>query len=215
MGHKTHPIGFRVGIIAPWQSRWFHSKNHKTYLAEDYRIREFTLRILGRAAAIDQINIERSPATITIIIHTARPGLIIGRGGTGIEELKKRIEREFFGGKRAKELRIEVQEIRNPSVHARLVALGVAEQLERRLPFRRVIKQALEKIMAHREAKGAKIMVKGRLDGKEMGRVEWVAKGRMPLHTLRANIDYAEERANTTWGVIGIKVWVYKGEVFE
>ncbi len=215
MGQKVHPIGFRVGIIKNWSSRWFNLKDYKQHTKEDYRIRTFVVDKLGRPAAIDRVEIERSYNLVNVIIHTARPGLIIGRGGAGIEELKRTIDKHVFKGKKGKELRIEVQEIRSPSTHARLVAMGVAEQLERRLPFRAVIKKTLEKIMADKEVKGAKILVKGRLGGHEMARTEWVADGQMPLQTLRADIDYAHEDSRTTWGLIGVKVWIYKGEVFE
>lgn len=199
----------------PWYSRWINIKNYNTYLKEDYQVRNFIIKKLGRSAAIDHIDIERSHNMINIIIHTARPGLIIGRGGTGIEELKKLIDSEIFKGKHEKGIRVEIQEIRHPTTYARLVAIGIAEQLERRRRFRSVIKQVIAKIIENKEVLGAKILVKGRLDGKEMGRTEWVADGQMPLNNLRAVIDYAHENAYTTWGVIGVKVWIYKGEVFE
>ncbi len=216
MGQKVHPIGLRVGIIKNWSSRWLNIKDYKNYLKEDYRIRKFVLDTLGRPAAINRVDIERSHNMMNIIIHTARPGLLIGRGGTGIEDLKRVLEQKVLKARKGKEMRIEIQEIRNPTAHARIVAIGIAEQLERRLPFRWIMKQALEKTMANtKEVKGAKILVKGRLGGKEMARTEWMREGQMPLHNLRADIDYAYINANTTWGVIGVKVWIYKGEVFE
>lgn len=215
MGQKVHPTGLRVGVTKNWYSRWLNKKNYKDYLKEDYRIRMFIMEKLGRVAAIDRVDIERFHNMTNVIIHTARPGMIIGRGGAGIEDVKHAIDRNVLKERRGGGLRIEVQEIRNPSAHARLVAIGIAEQLERRLPFRSVIKRALERIMANKEVKGAKILVKGRLGGNEMARTEWISEGQMPLHNLRADIDYVQEDVRTTWGVIGVKVWIYKGEIFE
>ncbi|MBI2582894.1 30S ribosomal protein S3, partial [Candidatus Azambacteria bacterium] len=165
----------------------------------------------------DAVEIERSGTALRLLIKTARPGLIIGRGGTGIEEIRKEVVRlleKLRGPKEKIDLAIEIQEIRKPEFHAMVMARQMAGELEKRIPFRRVMKQTLDRIMQSKEVEGAKVALAGRLGGAEMSRTEWLAKGKIPLHTLRANIDYAQTEARTTYGAIGIKVWIYKGEVF-
>lgn len=215
MGHSVHPTIFRIKNIEDWKSQWFDSKNFKKNLEQDYKIREFVKKNL-KQAAVNETIIKRSANSIHVVIQTARPGIIIGRGGTGIQDLKKSLISKIFKGKiKGIDIKIDVEEIRKPEIHANLVAQGVAEQLERRMPFRRVMKQTIEKVMQNPEAKGVKIRVAGRLNGSEMAREEWLMKGKMPLQTLRADIDFAHIDANTVYGTIGVKVWIYRGEKFE
>lgn len=211
MTHKVHPKVFRIGQATDWKSRWFNFKEYKEWLKEDVVIRAFLSKKL-RKFSVDSVEIERSPDLINIIINTSRPGLLIGRGGSGTEELKRQVKKLLkIGDKDKKEIRIEIREVKNPAVSASLVGQEIAEKLERRIPFRRVIKESIKKIMENREARGAKVKVSGRLDGSEIARTEFLKKGEMPLQTMRAVIDYAEERAICTYGTIGIKVWIYKG----
>lgn len=217
MGHKVHPFVFRIGIVTNWKSRWFSSKNYKKFLEQDVRLREFITKKLDKAG-INKIEIERSVNSINVIVQTARPGLVIGRGGSGAEELKKEIKKvlqKLDPEMKDLEVRLDIEEVRQPTAQARVVALDIANQIERRLPYRRIIKQTLDKVMQNRDIKGAKIMVKGRLNGAEIARKEWLKKGRIPLQTLRSDIDYARATAYTTYGTIGVKVWIYKGEVFD
>jgi len=215
MPHKVHPKVFRIKGLGDWKSQWFASKNYRNNLEQDYRIRDFVKKQL-KQAAIDEVIIRRTANSLQILIRAARPGIIIGRGGTGINDLKKEIIKKIFKGKiKGIDIKIDVEEIRKSETQAAVVAKNVAEQLERRMPFRRVLKQTLEKVMQNPDVKGAKIRVSGRLNGSEMARTEKLAKGSLPLQTIRANIDYAQENANTTYGVIGVKVWIYKGEVFD
>lgn len=226
MSHKVHPKSFRIRGIADWNSRGFYNKNFPKYLEEDFNIREFVRKKLGKIG-IEKIEIERFPGKINIIIYSARPGLIIGRGGGGVEELKKEIMLDLLkrGLKSAvrrriskeskQELKIEIKEVKDPWASAQLSAQWIAQQIEKRVKFRRVLKQVLDKIMAVKGSQGARVEVAGRLDGKEIARTEWLRKGRLPRNTFRANIDFAEERAYCTYGVVGIKVWIYKGEKFE
>jgi len=224
MGQKVHPTGFRIGQIFPWKSRWFSKNQYQDYLKQDVHIRQFLEKKLGRVGIV-KVDIERTPSLIKIFIYAARPGLIIGRGGAGVEELngllkKNLVKRGFpienFQGKKPKtELRLEINEIKNPESQSPVVAENIAEQLEKRMPYRRVLKQALEKIMDNKDILGAKVMVKGRLGGADIARQERLSKGRIPLQTLRANIDYSAKTAYTTWGTVGVKVWIYKGEVFD
>lgn len=211
MGHKVNPFSHRLGIIRTWKSNWFNVNNYREYLRNDIEIRTYLEKKLEKAA-IENISIDRSSNSVTISISTARPGVVIGRGGTGAEDLKNDI------AKRVKPIKIDVKiniiEIKNPELSAMLVAQSVAEQLEKRAPFRRTIKQAIERTMQNKVAQGIKIAVSGRLDGAEMARVEWLSEGKIPLQTLRADVDFAKYNAYTTFGVIGIKVWIYKGEVF-
>lgn len=217
MGQKVNPVVFRLGQNQAWKSRWYNKKSYKEFLKQDTALRGFLSKKLLKAG-IDTIEIERFGNVVSVILKTARPGLIIGRGGGGIEQLKedikKIIAKEKVAGMPKFEIRLEVEEVKAPDSHALIVAQNMAEQIERRLPFRRVIKQTLDRIMQSKEVEGAKIMMKGRLGGAEIARTEWLAKGKIPLHTLRANIDYAQATAFTTYGTVGIKVWVYKGEIF-
>jgi len=216
MGHKVHPSAFRLGIVTNWKSRWFNKKKYKEVLEQDVKLRDFIMKRLDKAG-VNSVEIERSANAINIIVQTARPGLVIGRGGGGAEELKREIKKflQRDNPELAKaEVRLEIEEVRQPTTQAAIVAMEMTNQIERRLPYRRVMKQALDKIMQNKDVQGAKVMAKGRLDGAEIARKEWLKKGRVPLQTLRSNIDYAQATAYTTYGTVGIKVWIYKGEVF-
>ncbi|MDD5145807.1 MAG: 30S ribosomal protein S3 [Candidatus Pacebacteria bacterium] len=215
MSHKVHPKVFRIREIADWDSRWLNKKRYPAYLEEDFKIRKFLDKKLARVG-VEKIEIERSFGKLNVIISSSRPGLIFGRGGSGIEELKKEIEKKLLKKIDGKipELKLEIKEIRNPMMSATLSAQAVAQQLEKRTPYRRVLKQAIEKIMAEKEVKGVRIEAAGRLDGVEIGRTEWLQKGQLPRQTIRANIDYGTAEAACTYGRIGIKVWMYKGEKF-
>ncbi len=206
MSHKVDPISNRLGIIKDWNSRWFNKKKRADYLREDSLIRDFIKKKLAKAA-IERIVIERSANLINIIVYSARPGIIIGRGGTGVEELKKEIKKKI---QEKSEVRLDIQEIRKSEVSAVLVGQNIAEQLEKRMPFRRVLKKSIDQVSQNKNVKGVKIAVKGRLDGTEMARREWLKDGRIPLQTLRADIDFAKVNAYTTYGVVGVKVWIYK-----
>ncbi|MEK9151044.1 MAG: 30S ribosomal protein S3 [Patescibacteria group bacterium] len=213
MGNKVNPTGIRLGITTNWQSRWFGSK--KTYrqqLRKDVEIRALIMS-KWKAAAIASVGIERSANAVRLIIHTARPGVLIGRGGTGVEDLTRAIKKTFFVGKKV-DLKVDVQEVKSPETNAMLVGQQVAEQLEKRLPFRRVLKTMLDQVEANKTVEGVKIEICGRLGGAEMSRREWLSRGKIPLHTLRADIDFACYEARTTYGVIGVKTWIYKGEKF-
>ena len=215
MSHKVHPFIFRLGKVTNWKSRWFSRKAYQEYLEQDYHVRTFLFKTLDRTS-INDIQIERSPGRITVFIHTSRPGLIIGRGGAGVEEIKQKVAGILRKMMKEKiDIKIEIQEVRKPETHARLVALNVAEQLEKRKPFRRILKQTIDAVSRNQEVKGLKIAISGRLGGTEMARTEWLKWGRLPLQTLRAEIDYAYVIAGTTWGAIGVKVWIFRGEVFE
>ena len=216
MSHKVHPVAFRRRRIQDWETRGFYKDAPKT-LEQDFRIREFLQKKLGKIG-IEKIEIERFSNKLSVIISSARPGLIIGRGGEGIEQLKNLLERKIIKlSKKDKktDLRIEIREIKNPWTSASLSAQWAAQQIEKRVPTRRVMKRTLEKISEAKEIKGARIEVSGRLNGAEIARREWLAKGRLPRQTIRADIDYAKIEANTTYGVVGVKVWLYKGEKFE
>ncbi|MBP6929473.1 MAG: 30S ribosomal protein S3 [Candidatus Moranbacteria bacterium] len=213
MGNKVHPTGIRLGITTNWQSRWFGSKKiYREQLRKDVEMRQFIMA-KWKAAAIASVVIERSASAIRLMIHTSRPGVLIGRGGTGIEDLARVIKKRFFAGKKA-DLKVEVQEVKNAETNAMLVGQQVAEQLEKRLPFRRILKGMLDQVEANKEVEGVKIEIAGRLGGAEMSRREWLSRGKIPLHTLRADIDFARTEARTTYGVIGVKTWIYKGEKF-
>jgi small subunit ribosomal protein S3 len=213
MGNKVNPQGLRIGITNTWKSRWFSKKDYTKQLKEDIEIRRMVEARLKKAA-VGGVEIERSAGLVRVIIKTARPGIIIGRGGTGVEDLKKTIKDKFFKNKKV-ELKVEVEEIKNSEENAQVVAQNVAEQLERRLPFRRILKGTLDQAIEGRRIKGIKIEISGRLGGADMSRREWLSRGTLPLHTLRADISFAKVMANTTFGVIGVKVWVYKGEKFD
>ncbi len=210
MGQKISPTSMRLSINKDWLSHWFKVRNYPEFLKEDVAIRKFLDKKL-KSMSVDSIIIERSPDVLAIIIHTARPGLIIGRGGTGIEDLKAEIIKLI---KRKTAIRLDVQEFKNPETSARIVAEQIAEQIEKRTPYRRVLKQSLVKIMSNRDVKGAKVTIGGRLDGNDIARTEHLEQGSLPLQTLRADIDFARFTAHTTFGTVGIKVWIYKGLKF-
>lgn len=212
MGHKVHPKVFRLATIYSWDSKWFaRGKNFVSQLQEDVELREYLRKAL-KEAGVNEIGIERTPKQLSITIHAAKPGYIIGRSGAGIEELKKNILKTFYRGRRVT-LNINVQEISRPSLAAEIVGQQIAQDIERRLPFRRSMKMAIERVMKG-GAKGVKLTLSGRLNGAEIARTETIANGSIPLHNLRADIDFARVRANTLQGVIGVKVWIYRGEVF-
>lgn len=206
MGHKVHPTGFRLGVIYDWQSKWYADRNYTELLQEDLRIRNEIMSKLADAG-ISKVEIDRNANQVTIGIHTAKPGIVIGRSGQKVDELRSDLEK--LTGKR---VRININEIRVPELDAYLVARSIAEQLQRRVAFRRAMKQAVARTMA-RGALGVKVQVAGRLGGAEMSRRETEKAGRVPLHTLRADIDYGQAEAHTTFGRIGVKVWIYKGDV--
>lgn len=211
MAQKISPISYRISYSKHWLSRWFSKKEYPVFLKEDIDVREF-LNKKFKNMSVDKIEIERSPDMLSVIIHTARPGLIIGRGGTGVEDLKKIIQKIV---KRKTAIRVDIKDYKSPEMSARIMAESIAEQIERRIPFRRILKQTLAKIMNNRDVKGAKIQVSGRLNGAEIARREHLEQGSLPLQTLRANIDFSKVTAHTTYGTIGVKVWIYKGETFE
>lgn len=213
MSHKVHPKAYRLKELADWNSRWLDKKKIPQYLEEDFKIRKILKNKIGKLG-VEKIEIERFPGKLNIIISSARPGLIIGRGGGGIEELRKELERKVFKGKPKQEIKLEIKEIRDPWSSAALSAQWIAQQLEKRVPHRRVLKQSLDKIIAAKGIKGARVEVSGRLGGAEIARRQWLKKGKLPRQTLRADIDYAQEEAFCTYGVIGVKVWIYKGEKF-
>lgn len=252
MGHKVHPKAYRIRGINDWESRGFY-KNTSRAVEEDFRIRDFLHKKIGKLG-VEKVEIERFPGKINVIIDSAKPGLIIGRGGEGVERLKKELSAEmakpymstmFLGfeedrikakkerkGKKEtvattsdrvrqgnepekNEIKIEIREVKDYWTSAPLVGQWVAQQIEKRTPFRKVLKQTLSKVMANKNVQGARVEVAGRLNGSEIARREWLAKGRLPRQTLRADIDYALEQAFCTYGVIGVKVWIYKGDKFE
>jgi small subunit ribosomal protein S3 len=206
MGQKVHPHGFRLGILYDWESKWFAERDYTHRLHQDIELRRFVLHELPDAS-ISRLEIDRNANLVTITIHTAKPGIVIGRGGAKVEDLRGSLER-FTGGR----VRVNIQEIRTPELDAYLVARSVADQLERRVAFRRAVKQAVQRTM-QRGAQGVRVAVAGRLGGAEMSRRESDTAGRVPRHTLRADIDYGLAEAHTTFGRIGVKVWIYKGEV--
>ncbi|HZZ99438.1 MAG TPA: 30S ribosomal protein S3 [Candidatus Paceibacterota bacterium] len=211
MGQKISPTSLRTGIQKDWASRWFGGRKYIPYLKEDLKIREFLNRRL-KGMSVADVQIERSADILNVVITTARPGLIIGRGGAGIEELKKAVHQLL---KKKVAVRLEVQELKYPELSAAVMAESVIEQIEKRIPFRRIMKQTLFKIMGNKQVKGAKIQMGGRLDGAEIARSEHLEEGSLPLQTLRADIDYAKATAITTYGTVGVKVWIYKGEKFD
>lgn len=219
MAHKTNPKIMRIRETKDWHSRWFKKGDMKDLLEEDYRIREFLNKKI-KEGGVDKIDIERFPGKTNIIIYSSRPGLIIGRRGKGIEELKQGIleivsKNEKEKSKKKGEISLEIREVRDMWESASLVAQWVAKQIERRVGYRRTLKQALAKIQERKNIKGARIEVAGRLDGVEIARTEWMKFGKFPRQTLRSDIDYAKARAYCTYGVVGVKVWLYKGEKFE
>jgi small subunit ribosomal protein S3 len=206
VGQKVNPVGLRLGITRTWDSRWFENKQYRDWLHEDLRMRKL-VDGLSRSAAVSKLEIERRANQIRVVISTAKPGIIIGKRGAGIEDLKKKLEKVS-----GKQVNVNVLEIKHPELDAKLVANNIVDQLEKRIAFRRAMRQAIQRTIKA-GAKGIKVQVGGRLGGAEIARVERNFEGKVPLHTLRANIDYAHSEAYTTFGRIGVKVWVYLGEV--
>jgi len=217
MSHKVHPKSFRIKGTEDWNIRGFYGRQMPQYLEEDFLIKDFLRKKLADAS-VANIQIEHSANKVNVIIDTARPGLIIGRGGNGIEVLKKEIEnkiRRQIKIKSKREIKIEIREIKNPWISAALIAQMAAQQIEKRMPFRQVLKKTIERVMSNREVKGIRMEVAGRLNGIEIARREWLGQGQLPRNTIRADIDYAQDEAQCTYGKIGIKVWLYKGDKFE
>lgn len=216
MSHRVHPYAHRLVILRDWKSRWFADKGtYQAFLKADVLLREFLEKRL-RGMHIADIEMERNDKVFKILIKTARPGLLIGRNGEGVQKIRKELASKLdkLNVPGPKDFKLEIEEVRNPEANAVILGQMVAESLERRMPFKRVIKQLLEKAMANREVKGARIAISGRLGGAEMSRSEQVRAGNIPLQTLRADVEFAREKAYLPYGVIGIKVWIYKGEVF-
>ena len=212
MGQKVHPIGIRLGITKEWSSKWYaDSQTYSSYVEQDHLVREFLKNKL-KEASVSRIHIERPAKRANITIHTARPGIVIGKKGEDIEKLRGEVSSLL--GMVLPDVRINISEIRKPELDAQLVAEGIAQQLERRVQFRRAMRRAVTNTMRI-GAEGIKVKVAGRLNGAEIARSEWYREGRVPLHTLRADIDYGLAEARTTYGVIGVKVWVFRGEVFD
>jgi small subunit ribosomal protein S3 len=209
MGQKINPIGFRLGVIRDWSAKWYSGKRHyASHLLADLKLREHIKKKLA-GAAVSHVIIERPTSSINVTVHTARPGIVIGKKGEDIEKLRHELAR--IAGQ---PVQVAVEEVRQPELNAQLVAENIAQQLEKRIMFRRAMKRAVQNAMRLR-AQGIKIMVAGRLNGAEIARTEWYREGRVPLHTLRADIDYGFAEAHTTYGAIGVKVWIFKGEVFD
>jgi small subunit ribosomal protein S3 len=216
LGRKVHPYGFRLGIIKDWKAKWYaDGERYADLLQEDLMIRKYVIKKLGNAGLSD-IQIERFPNQVTLRLSTAKPGVVIGRKGQNINELKEELQKKTVtdDNKQGKKFKIEVEEITNPDIDAKLVADSIAQQMERRVAHRRAMKQAIQKAI-RAGAKGIRISVAGRLSGGDMARREDAQEGRVPRHTLRADIDYAHSEATTTYSKIGVKVWIYKGEVLE
>lgn len=205
MGQKVHPVAFRLGYNKTWKSRWFSQQNYQKYLLEDIKLRDYLEKALLKAG-VDCIEIERSANMVHFIITVARPGVVIGKGGAAIEELNHALSQLT-----STKVKLDIKEVDHPDTSARVIADSVARSIERRVNYRRALKQAIDKAM-QAGAKGVKIMVGGRLNGADIARREWSREGAIPLHTLRSNIDYAIDTARTTYGAIGIKVWVYSGQ---
>lgn len=209
MGQKVNPKGIRLGIVKDWDSKWYaNSQDYPNYLLSDIEVREFLFKELA-AASVSRIALERLSNKAKVIIYTARPGIVIGRKGSDIDTLKATISKKM-----GIPVHISIEEIKKPEIEARLVAENIAQQLEKRVMYRRAVKRALTNAM-RANAEGIKIMVSGRLNGVEIARSEWYREGRVPLHTFRADVDYSVYRANTQYGVIGIKVWIFKGEILD
>ncbi len=208
MGQKVNPIGLRLGIVKTWESKWFGGRNYAEYILEDYKLRKFIKAKLYHAG-VSRIEIERSAKRIRLRIYTSRPGIVIGKKGAEISQLKKDVEKMTD-----REILIDIQEVRKPELDAQLVAENVALQIERRVQFRRAMKRGVSSAMRF-GALGVKIICSGRLGGAEMARTEWYREGRVPMHTLRADIDYGFIEARTTYGIIGVKVFIFKGEILK
>ena len=209
MGQKVNPIGLRVGINRTWDSRWYAGKDYATKLVEDLKLREYVQQRL-KAAGISKVIIERAAKNIKVTVYTARPGVIIGKKGADIEKLRRELSNRAGGADAA----LNIVEIRKPDLDAQLVSEGIAQQLERRVGFRRAMKRSVQGAM-RLGAQGIRINISGRLGGADIARTEWYREGRVPLHTLRADIDYGTSEGLTTYGILGIKVWIYKGDVLE
>ena len=213
MGQKVHPRAFRIGITRGWDGSWFATrKMFQVFLQDDVKIRAFMKKEL-KEAQVDRIEIERSRQDLKVTVFTAKPGLVIGRAGAGIEEMIKKLKKNFFRGKRVN-LSLNVKELQHPSLSAQVIAQQIAADIEKRMPFRRSMKSALERVMKA-GALGGKVSIGGRLNGADIARRESISRGKTPLHTLRTNIDFANVRAETIFGTIGVKVWINRGEVFE
>ena len=206
MGHKVHPYGFRLGVTRTWTAKWYHDKEYTDLLKEDLTIRQLVDKRLSNAS-VSGLEIERNFGQVTVTVHTAKPGIVIGKGGANVESL-----RQAVGKLTTRKVKLEIKEIRQPELDAVLVAANIAQQLARRIAFRKAIKQAIQRTMKA-GAKGVKISVSGRLGGAEMARREWDKEGRIPLGTLRADISYGQVLSRTTFGAIGVKVWIYRGDV--
>ncbi len=216
MGQKVHPKAFRLGVINTWSSRWYGSPRNRAYqkqLRADVEMREWLMREL-KEAAVDRVDIERSPSSVSVVIHTAKPGFIIGRAGAGADDLKKKLLAKFFPKSAKVNVKLNIVEISRPALSSAIVLQGMAADIEKRMPFRRVLKMAVERV-TKAGALGVKVMVSGRLNGAEIARREMLSSGSVPLQNLRADIDYAQGFARTIFGAIGIKVWIYRGEVFD
>jgi small subunit ribosomal protein S3 len=212
MGQKVNPVGIRLGITRDWTSKWYANKrNFPSYILQDWQVREFLKKKLAEAS-VSRIHIERAARKSNITIHTARPGVVIGKKGEDIERLRGEVAKLMNMG--VNDVRLNIAEIRKPELDAQLVAEGIAQQVERRVMFRRAMKRAVMNTMRS-GALGVKVRLSGRLNGSEIARTEWTREGRIPLHTFRADIDYGTAEARTTYGVIGVKVWIFKGEVFD
>ena len=212
MGHKVHPVGFRLGVSSDWSSRWYAERGHYAdFLNKDMEIREFLRKKLAQAS-VSRIQIARTARSALVTIHTARPGIVIGKKGEDIEALRREVAARM--GLAVGDVKVNIEEIRKIEIDAQLVAESIAQQLERRIMFRRAMKRAVGNAL-RMGALGVKVNVAGRLNGAEIARTEWYREGRVPLHTLRADIDYGFAEARTTYGVIGVKVWIFKGEVFD
>lgn len=221
MAKKVHPKAFRIKQITDWESRGFYKKDFGQSLKEDFEIRQFLKKKIGKLG-VEKVQIERATGRMNIIIFSARPGLIIGRGGGGVEALKKELEEKILKKEKlastktptGKEIKLEIREIRDPWASAALAAQYISQQIEKRVPYRRVLKQTLDKIMTVKGVEGARVQVAGRLDGIEIARTEWLKRGRLPRQTLRADIDFAQDVAYCIYGTVGVRVWIYKGEKF-
>jgi small subunit ribosomal protein S3 len=206
MGHKVHPYGFRLGVTRTWTAKWYHDKEYTDLLKEDIKIRALVDKRLSNAS-VSGLEIERNFGQVTVTVHTAKPGIVIGKGGQNVEILRQQI-----GTLTKRKVKLEIKEIRQPELDAYLVATNISQQLSRRIAFKKAMKQSIQRSMKA-GAKGVKIMVSGRLGGAEMSRREWDREGRIPLGTLRADISYGQVHAHTTYGRIGVKVWIYRGDV--
>lgn len=208
MGHKVSPISFRLQVSKDWLSKWYSKEDYAKYLHEDIKLRKYIMNNLERKAGIAKVEIERNANQVSVNIHTSRPGVLIGRGGAGAIELKKNLQKLI----KSQLKDVNIEEVRNPEINPKLVADTIASQLERRMAYKRAVKQAVDKALKG-GARGVKVMVSGRLNGAEIARREFTSEGKIPLQTIRADIEYGTGRANTTYGVIGVKVWIYMGGV--